>query len=389
MMNKQLEKPFEYLRRKKETGNEEGKKFESEIVNNWYKARAFVLSKLEKIAFEPNDSSHLHIMIKGDNPLMLSVVRQVALTTHYLNFDEENEEEEKRKRTVITLESSKKINEIIYELKKEEYLNNLLDYCKYSTNEGTFNKDSYIDIEFRIVNKLPNEDVGNPNELVFKEEDVISFCELKTKEELYNIDTRKAQYAGRTYDLAKLIENLPAENIHDAVRYTLALNTFQYNKLQEPLGSLIEESKWNKDQIKVKNGLSNIFCADCFDSKVKSIELCRKDKKQKYSLLWAENNEFLCKSEHARWVVEKLIMGFRPLNDNERIDDEKLSPYEKKRELYRDNLKNDTEKLAHIDLCSYTNLRRVNPEHMKYDSFLMLAIPLIYETLQNENNIIR
>ena len=96
-------------------------------------------------------------------------------------------------------------------------------------------------------------------------------------------------------------------------------------------------------------------------------------------MLWAKYNEALSKSEHARWVVEKLIMGFRPLNEEERLEDETLSTNKKRRKEYRDGLKKNAAKLAHIDLCSYSDLRRVDPDNMKYDSFLMLAIPKILE----------
>ena len=47
------------------------------------------------------------------------------------------------------------------------------------------------------------------------------------------------------------------------------------------------------------------------------------------------------------------------------------------RKEYRDSLKKEIGERAHIDLCSYSDLRRVNPDDMKYDSFLMLAIPNI------------
>ena len=384
-MNKQLENPFEYLRRRKEKDEKEGKKFDTEIVKNWYKARAFVLHKLGTFAFKADDGSHLHVIIIGDDPLMLSVLRQVALTCHYINYDEENEKEEQRKRTVITLVSPNKGNEIVNDLKKEEYLCNLLDYCKYTVfDTNPQNEDSYIDLELEIVNK-PVFNPKDSNEVVLRKEDIDAFCNSQTENELYTIDTRKAQYASRMYDLGTLIENLPAENIHDAHRYTLALNAFQYNKLQEPLGLLINHSKWNDDQIKVKKGLSNIFCTDCFESRAKSIELCRKDKEQKDSALWAEYNEILCKSEHARWVVEKLIMGFRPLSKEERLVDDNLSPYTEKRKKYRNELKEDPYTLAHIDLCSYKNLRRINPDDMKYDGFLLLAIPKILEKI-NKNS---
>ena len=74
-------------------------------------------------------------------------------------------------------------------------------------------------------------------------------------------------------------------------------------------------------------------------------------------------------------------MGFRPLNNEERLNDESLAPYKTRRKGFRDSLKSDENKLAHIDLCSNADLRRVNPDDMKYDSFLMLAIPKILEKI--------
>lgn len=363
IMSKNIEKPFEYLRRK------DGSQFSSDVIKNWYKARAFVLDRLKDVAFKDNDGHHLHVVLKGDSDLMLSVARQVALSAHYLNYDEER----KGNRTVITIVSNS--TQIEKTLQKEEYLYNLLFHCKWTHGKITHTPDSYIDIEINIVSSC--DETESEYVKVIEEAEVISFCNSKLEDEIYSIDTRKAVYAGRMYNLGMLIENLPAENIHDANRYALALDVFQFERLQEPLDPLINDSKWKSDQIRVKNGLSNVFCADCFETRATSVELYREDKKQTDAMLWAKYNEALSKSEHARWAVEKLIMGFRPLNEEERLDDEKLAAHKKKRKEYRNNLKKNSSKLAHIDLCSYSDLRRVNPDDMKYDSFLMLAIPNI------------
>lgn len=362
-MNKNIEKPFEYLRRK------DGSLFSSDVIKNWYKARAFVLDRLKDVAFKDNDDHHLHVVLKGDSDLMLSVARQVALSAHYLNYDEEK----KDNRTVITIVSDS--TQIEETLQREEYLCNLLSHCKWTHGKITHTPDSYIDIEINIVSSC--DEAESEYVKVVEELEIISFCNSKLEDEICSIDTRKSVYAGRMYNLGTLIENLPAENIHDADRYALALNVFQFEQLQDPLDSLINDSKWKNDQIRVKNGLSNVFCADCFGSRASSVELYREDKKQKDTDLWAKYNEILSKSEHARWIVEKLIMGFRPLNGEERLEDEKLAVYKKKRKGYRDRLKKDLSKLAHIDLCSYADLRRINPDDLKFDSFLMLAIPNI------------
>lgn len=369
-MKDYLEQPFEYLKRK------DGSPFSTGIIKNWYKSRTFVLSVLGDFAFSADDNAHLHVVIDGDSSLMLTLARQVALSAHYINYVEDHDDESQRRRTVITVISQD--DNIVKTLMREEYLGHLLEYCKYQLNGKVENADSYVDLEFEFVKETPQCEKNNSQEklFVFKESDVLSFCDSQPEDAVYRIDTRKAQYAGRMYELGVLIENLPAENIHDAHRYTMALDLFQYEKLQDPLGKLVNEDKW-KNLIKAKNGLSNVFCADCFESRKKSMEL----EKQDDSGLWEKYNEALCKSEHARWVVEKLIMGFRPFNDEERIKDEILAPYKEKRKQYRDGLKNNESDPAHIDLCSYVTLRRINPDDMKYDGFLMLAIPKILEKI--------
>ena len=88
---------------------------------------------------------------------------------------------------------------------------------------------------------------------------------------------------------------------------------------------------------------------------------------------WERYDEALSKSEHARWVADKLIMGYRPLNEAERFQDEGLFGSDKVK--YRKRLKNNASDPVHIDLCSYRDLRRIDPDSLKYDSFLMLSIP--------------
>lgn len=371
-MNILKEKPFEYMRRM-----ENGSPFETETVKNWYIARAYVLEKLKDVAFKPDSNAHLHVVVNGDSPLMLSVARQVALSAHYLNFQEDNEDETCRNRTVITIVSRNP--NIKEELMKEEFLCNLPKYCKYvNRNSKPENDDSFIDIEIHIVDECP-EDNDN-NMLFFSEEDVDAICKLKASEgiDIYSIDTRKAVYAHRIYSLGEVIDNLPAEDINCAKRYAMALDVFQHEKLKKKPQPIIDEKEW-RNLNKVKEGLSNIFCTDCFESRKLGIQLCSNGDVRKEKELWEEYNIILSKSEHARWVVEKLIMGYSPLKEQQRFKDEGLFLDEKKKGQYRKSLKTLSKNPAHIDLCSYTNLRRINPNDLKYDSFMILAIPKILE----------
>ena len=379
-MTKEIKKetPFEYLTHK------DGKAFSRETINHWYIARAYVLDKLKNIVFAPNDYGHLHVVVTGDSPLMFAVVRQVALSVHYVNYVEYDVYGKLvcTNRTVITLVSQNE--NIVSELKKEEYLCNLLDYCKYSVNGMEENKDSYIDLELQIVKVLPES--GMPNTVLMTEEDVQAFLKTKKDEDIYKIDTRSAVYASRMYNLGNVIGNLPAEDIHCAKRYTQALGKFQHVQMPKKITPLIDDEKRGGNLTKVKESLSNLFCADCFESRNKGIEKWlekeqrKSDEKVKTEDAWEKFNMALSQSEHERWVVEKLIMGYRPYSDQERFQYESL--FGEERKAFRKKLKNNASDPAHVDLCSYRDLRRINPDDLKYDSFLMLAIPKILERVR-------
>ncbi|MBP5643334.1 MAG: hypothetical protein J6X10_03775 [Bacteroidales bacterium] len=328
--------PFEYMR------DRNGNKFSEETVGNWYKSRAFVLDRL--------DGNQQDVVVDGDSPLMLSVVRHLALYSHYIS----------NKPTVITLVSQNATIED--ELKKEEYLCHLVDYLKRA--------DCDLDIELRIVKEFSDDLQG----VRITESDVNEFVNKKGHDDVYTVDTRKAVLAQRIYELGALIDNLTAEDIHSTKRYAMALDAFEY-LLRDKIKPLIDKAQWENDPIKVKNGLSSIYSADCFELRALAMKNDKNYKK------WEENNEALSISEHARWVVERLIMGYRPINHEERMQYESL--FGQKRQAYFKVLKNNVQDLAHIDICSYRDLRRIDPNSLKYDSFLMLAIPRILKRLKH------
>ncbi len=374
-MSKQQEKVFEFLRRK-----ENGEKYDSVTVKNWYIARSYVLDRLKDVSYDPDSNDHLHVVLLGDTPLMLCIARQVALSAHYFNFKEDNEDESQRNRTVITLISKK--NDIRNELEKEEFLCNLPKFCKFvDRNSEPENKDSFIDIEIHIVDDYLVEKKGN-NELVFTKEDVEAFYKSKMEAgiDIFSIDTRKAIFAKRIYGIGSMIDNLPAEDIYNSNRYALALDVFQYETLKAPLKPLMSEGDMGNLN-RVRENLSNIFCSDCFETRLLGIQRCCNGNVNKQN--WREFNKTMSKSEHARWVVERLIMGYSPLDSQQRFKDESLSCYKKKREQYRKQLKYNSLNPVHIDICSYADLRCINPEDLKYDSFLMLAIPIILEKVRD------
>ena len=237
------ERLFEYLKHKDSTP------FSKDVIENWYKARAYVLEKLKDVLIGPACKEHLHVVVAGDSPLMLSVVRQVALSAHFPNYDETTGEN----RTVITIVS--KSDGIVQELFKEEYLCNLPIHCKRTVGVVVTNPDSYIDIELEVVKDWKQ--CKDEKAIVMSEEDLENLLSNKPKDAIYGIDTRKAVLAKRMYAIGTLIDNIPAEDIHSANRYALALDVFQHKELKGPLTELVNEADWKKDLTIVKNGLSN------------------------------------------------------------------------------------------------------------------------------------
>lgn len=379
-MSKQLEKPFEFLKKK------DGSSFSSETYKNWYKARAYVMDKLKDKVFVPDSNESLHVVVTDvDNevsrPLMLSIVRQVALSAHFINYKEESN----KNRTVVTI-ICHNVGIIKEELEKEEYLFNLPIYGK------SFFKDSNnnpvkgrtkveVDIEICFSEVLPEGDI-----IKMTKDEAESFCNSKFEDEIFSIDTRKAVYASRMYDLGADINNLPYDDIHSTERYSLALDVFQFVKLEDGLKPLIK-NEWTdiKNQIKVLEALSNIFCSECFESRAKAVKLYGEQEKISEPEAWKKLNYALSRSEHARWVVEKLIMGYKPMSTKQRLEYESLFGGDRKQYAKRLKCPDNLKDLSHIDLCSFANLRRIDPDNMKYDSFLVLCIPEILKRINGEN----
>lgn len=363
---KYLEQPFEYLRRKN------GELFEPETIANWYKARAFVLNKFSHIAFLPGDANHFHPIVKVDEEcgLMLSVVRQLALYAHFINYNENCPDIKDRKRTCITIVSGNP--EILDIVQEEEYLCNLTKYCSLTIGDNEpRNKDSYIDIEIEIVKTCPS--LSGDFEYLVTPDDVKEFLDSIDSQQIFSIDNRRAIWTQRVYCAGAEIDNLPYEDIHDVERYSLALSIFQYREIRKSITTLMpKEVKYDSNV--VKECLSNIFCSDCFETRYKAIEQYYSKKGTQIDD-WKTFNDALCMSEHARWVVEKLIMGYRPLNEQERHHDECL--FCKEKTQYRKQLKSSPQDPAHIDICSLADLYRIDPDSLKYDSLLMLSIPTI------------
>lgn len=373
-----------------------GEPIDDTTKENWYKARKYVLAKLpeweRKVSNEcgihKDSDCHLHFAIKADelNSLTMSVLRHIALSAHYTNFREKNGENA----TIISIVCNKDKKSYIekeFLLNKEEYLGNLYEICN----------EPYIDVKIRFKEdgKIPN----GAEEI--KSETIEAFCaEFKS---LNDIDVTMAQYVNMVYNTGVDIDNLPPDDPNAAERYNLALDVFFYHKMAE------SQTHWDKivgkdveNQYKIRNKLSNVYCADCFESRVRGVianlgyDIGAKsiseylESNETMDIIkeaMAKNLESIARCEHSRWIVEKLVLGFEPLGKEERMNYEVL--FGKERSEYLKRLKTGKDpktgkdlkkkRYMHIDLCSYNDLRRIDPGNMKYDCFLMLAVPQILE----------
>lgn len=429
----------------------------SDSVGNWYLARHYVLDILQfgKFSISPSSSKHLNVIIDGVSDLMLCIARQMALLAHYPNFDEAGGSN----RTVITmLFDSSSEPAIIQKVSREEYLCNLPALCRYSVKTWNGkdviialeeNIQSYIDIELEFIdiNGHKSDDFLSSSNIVEKEcigrdDTCLLIKEDTVRAELKDVDVKaisainiiNARRTNMVYCVGGDIDNLAPDDPNTADRYSRALHYFCYQQkgkdIQKQWDVLFQKDDDGKltdkidGQMAVRNLLSNVYCSDCFESRLLSVVTQNNLKKQfqgdwfknircQYSpyyrgimsdkrydidqktLGWLldkkyrqvlrivkENIASLAKCEHARWNVEKLINGFVSLTPKEHYEDN--IRFGMSRNAYRKKLKN---KAHHIDLCSYQDLRRINPSDMKYDCFLMMAmVRILKENFKANDN---
>lgn len=367
----------------------------------WYKAREYVMSRVLPIdgdGIGPDSGNHVHIVVDSIEEEMMAVVRQLCLLAHYPNFDEASG----ANRTVITFctdKITKKENLFEGNFKTVPF-GNLLEHCIWTIKDkkGTeLDKQSFshtqndyfpIDIEFEFINQGIDQYTEGEKECFRKilTSEVKEYFDkdLKPSE---GIDISKGMLVNMVYYTGATIDNLPACDNENVARYSTALNVFCYNLKWEEIEKTWKKSAEQQDdgsyrKLDIKNQLSSIFCADCFESRLKGILETKNKTVYEYLLYDFETVmeklrdqktiNALVRCEHARWNVERLIMGFKPLEKQELYEIECLFGQERK-----DKIKKYKKALKHIDLCSNKDLRRLNPADVKYDYFLMLAMPQI------------
>lgn len=393
--------------------------------DNRLKARHIILHSL------PNDlwfdgigaaSNHnVHVILCDTSPLFIALARQVALLSHFPNFDEATAQN----RTRITFFSADNdCNSLRKAIEEYSPLGNLTHYCPVHNTIYTDNsfrstlfsgKGSFLDIELEYASGTGSSLAEYVRQCCHANEYITCFGSDTSQSILFNgecsqfvkvddtpiSDTERHKYLAETdFTRAMLVNKV--YNIGTGLREVSnfdTLNAAEYNmSLQrlcdEMTPASITES-WQaisgSDETEMK--LSNLFCSDSFNAKLASLDLKPTDfltytrKAQLISKII--NPERLSKSiarqklerhlqemartEHSRWNVEKLILGYQPYSPDDHYADERLTPPE--RAARRKRLKKHHKR--HIDICSYKDLMHIDPASIKYDCLIILAIERI------------
>lgn len=305
------------------------------------------------------------------NRVAISLARQIALMCHYPNFNEKDGSN-RTKITIIDINPNNNLDAIFDALKVET--GNLSTLCHWTIQypDGTTSKNdnakAFIDIEFNILNLNPT-DLSSYIDSQYSHNEIISifynnYC-------LNGIDSNRfLQCYNFSNDSNAIEPNLKRAKLANmiyqkSINLTAIKDISNINAYKDPLNRYSKKLKWDIintewQKLRPELKLSSLFCVDCFESRIRSANynICK------------DNITQLAYTEHARWNVEKLILGYRIFTPEEKHHDNKSFGDEKKE--YRINKKN-LEK-AHIDICSCNELSLINPEDLKYDYFLTLCI---------------
>lgn len=326
----------------------------------------------------------LHVVIIDDDEDMLEVARQMALLAHFPSFDENNPNTRTRISILGKAEDATRMNEVF---------GNLLTVQQGDKANSWIEVPLDVQVEYVVLDidkKSVVKDWVDAHRdktkyhLVEWNKAGINAAFQRTTTELPGIQNREelAKRASSIYTAAQTFEIIRAEDIKNVAEFETPIQIFLKKTPAE-----VEKCWLDLKDIRLEE--SNRCLADSIYVRWRSLEHIReiekpldknkdKNKKEKsiFEVLQAHLAE-MSHSEHARWNVEKLIHGYRPYTNLEVIADENLSGAARTAQI--NYLKKTASILAHIDLCSYSRLRRIDLESIKYDSFLLLAMVKYWE----------
>lgn len=313
---------------------------------------------------------YLHVIIDGDDDLMLETAKQVALLAHFPTFKEDNP----KTRTRITILGKKKTSNF------GDIFGNLSKVHIQAKNENCDKSlESWIEVPTDVF--LEYDTLGDSSvDKWRKDHECSDYLQVVLnkkclEDENTNLFTLSAEQfeslamrVNAIYDASQSFDLIRAEDVEHVHEFDIPVKNFVLlsdDKVEKAWGNP------NTDKESSRAMALSMFL------RIETLKcLKRGDDKTLYDTL-VRHLVPMSQSEHARWNVEKLINGFRPYTMEEVIDDENLCGDARKDRIKQ--LKNDPAKKAHNDLGSYDHLRRIDLGAVKYDSFLLLAMVKYWE----------
>ena len=214
----------------------------------------------------------------------------------------------------------------------------------------------------------------------------------------YDVDLIKVltgvRRSGKSVLLTQIKEELSEKGVDAAHIIEINFENIEYERIRsmDKLDSYIK--KKIQDQNKYYIFLDEIQHVRSFEKVLTSLRAT-----QNCSIFITGSNSKLLSGKMATLLVGRCIefrimpFSFKEAMDYFQLKGQQVNPDEKiyygnlwgaKRKHYIKRLKSSLQDPVHIDICSYNELRRVDPGVLKYDVFLMLAIPFIMEKVQPE-----
>lgn len=369
---------------------------------------------LDRMAISPDSDNTVHLVIVGSSSQAEALAINAALVAHYPNYCRDT-----RLRTRITI-----IDDNVYDIsaRLRQRYTHLFDNSYYRTidlgdeNPGcvlhkpTFEKTrkDFVDVEWEFVNgnisndalrqKLSEWSTDSRQQLTIaichpdnhrNREEAFGLPEAIYKNhipvlchteehDLIDIATKGGLFhsvipfgnENCNIDTLRTLKLL-AKRINHVYNHCFMLAPGDPVTAPSDIDERVLEEQW-KSVGSLSKQYSNIFSAMTLGTKMHSIGHNSDHWKDYYALTLEEIN-ILAEVEHNRWSVEELILGYRPLDDEEQAlveDDITL------KKTFRNTRK------AHYDLRAYDDLRAdsTGKNVNIYDMALTQGIPLIIKT---------
>lgn len=370
--------------------------------------------------------NHVHLIIVGMTDLGKSLALNAAHVLHFPNFKEGDFETYTRitfidKRADELGERFRNRHSVLFELARWKAGNNWVDPLSDEDSSSPYKylgPKNFMDIEWEFIKG----DIASPEIRQYLENScsennsltTIALCEDNSDRNLaiclglpLNILQGPALnmllVRQREGDMAiKLLESIPLRG--DKVKaFGMMSECYEENLLTDRYGKLINAlyngdiniSSDDKETIdKIEKAWSDASITDRWSSnysanmlfvKLRSLGFNNDNISEKAivsQLSKPEVQEWIQKTEHNRWITERILQGFIPLTLEEQNKFESFRNDPNKTKKERKNLTKETKK--HLDLCSNETLSIIDPTVAKYDNIVNEKLWQLYQKINHE-----